>query len=62
MGHYREDAYTTARTLAVKAYIKPANCVPYKLSNGFIGANVAGLNLSVTTFMRVRADTIYSKI
>ena len=62
VGHYREDAYTTIRTLAVKAYINPTNCVPYKLSNGFISANVAGLNLVVTTIIRVRVDTIYSRI
>jgi F0F1-type ATP synthase assembly protein I len=62
VGHYREDAYTTIRTLAVKAYINPANCVPYKLSNGFISANIVGLNLGVTTLIRVRVDTIYSRI
>jgi hypothetical protein len=62
MGHYREDAYTTVRTLAVKAYINPANCVLYKLSNSFISANVAGLNLGATTLIRVRADTIYGRI
>ena len=51
MGHYREDAYTTIRTLAVKAYINPANCVLYKLSNSFVSANIAGLNLGVTTLI-----------
>jgi hypothetical protein len=51
VGHYREDAYTTTRTPAVKAYINPTNYVPYKLSNGFISANIAGLNLGVTTLI-----------
>ena len=51
MGHYKEDAYTTVRTLAIKAYINPANCVPYKLSNGFTSADIAGLNLGVTTLI-----------
>jgi hypothetical protein len=62
VGHHREDAYTTARTPAVKAYINPPNCVLYKLSNGFISANVAGLNLGVTTLIQVRVDTIYGRI
>ena len=58
VGHYREDDYTTIRTLAVKAYINPANYVPYKLSNSFISTNIAGLNLGATTLIRVRVDTI----
>jgi len=62
VSHHREDAYTTARTLAVKAYINPANCVLYKLSNSFTGANIVGLNLGITTLIQVRADTIYSRI
>ena len=51
VGHYRKDAYTTIRTPAVKVYINPANCVLYKLSNSFISADVAGLNLGVITLM-----------
>ena len=51
MGHYREDAYTTIRTPAIKAYINPTNYVLYKLSNGLISANIAGLNLGVTTLI-----------
>ena len=62
VGHHREDAYTTTRTPAVKAYINPANCVPHKLSNSFASANVAGLNPGATTLMRVRADTICGRI
>ena len=51
VGYYREDTYTTTRTLAIKAYINPTNYVPYKLSNSFASANIAGLNLGVTTLI-----------
>jgi hypothetical protein len=51
MGHYKEDTYTTARSLAIKVYINPANCVPYKLNNGFISINIVGLNLGVNTLI-----------
>ena len=51
MGHYREDAYTIAKSPAIKAYINPTNCVPYKLSNGFVSANIAGLNSGVSTLI-----------
>jgi hypothetical protein len=40
----------------------PANCIPYKLSNGFIGFNISYLNPLIASTMRVRADTIYNRI
>ena len=51
VGHYIEDAYTTIKSLAIKAYINPTNCILYKLSNGFISANIVGLNLGITTLI-----------